>query len=945
MATIQTLAPNLTQARGLSNWQQAVNYAGYAPPNSDIRSTNRSQEHQYVHTKSKSLLNADRARSASLKTERMQAAGISGQPANKAANAVKLEVMTREQTQMQLRVDFFAHYAGELDRIAQEIPSRFWGPAGPTMDSFKQEALQRIKQIAVGHFPRGELVDATGMRKEILKASIEAEKYLLETRAKFSDDLDRAPQLFDNKGKVTIIRPAPSLENLALRGGGTKGIGYIGQVRALESQGVIKQLRHVAGTSAGALTASLIAGGLSAETFAKVSSSRSPLEMFRRKDNAVDTQFGKGYFEASAIVSLIDESIKDSIKELLGEDPPPDLNALSPKDQQELRDLASAPVSTPVTFRHLQLLAGIRPERFKNLTLAVFDTTENRTKHIGADNHPDWPIGETARMSMSIPIIFKGVQGPDGHFYQDGGLGSNMPSEVFVRPDASKVPPDLMKDESGLSKWKPQMQEHVDGLIDSVDKGRPLTDAEQAGMSAKTLLISFDEKGKFYEIANRGVLFNQPKGLRKLFGVNASAAAADRLKVYSAGPNAMPAFHGNLDTVTLSASERTLDLVKLFSEAKALEQVRQQLPTDRATFEVQDNLDAALKTLTTDELELLRQACWDRIAGDREIEEGNKWGEVPDRTLLEGIEHEQSSRNAALPMSDRQLRAVQGLRNTAVQVQAELAAARWVHVPSQQTPRQVQLLSTESQGTKALQALILREHLVRTMDKGIQDLQSDLPRPEEPEALQKIQQDGQEPIDNQRQQAVRQLRQVIARLKEPISADDLEPETLVRWCQSAKVIEDQPAGTPWIELSAQIEEKVGGLQPRAEQAQRSDSAIGLRASMTMPRAMGSPVMGQDGAQRRAKEGIEAAESAGVKKSSSWFTRIAKVTAGLLGMAGAVALGVLFPPAAPLIYVGALAATAGIARALQDGPIGHRNRQAVEEELEAHRRAAQVNDRV
>lgn len=45
------------------------------------------------------------------------------------------------------------------------------------------------------------------------------------------------------------------------------------------------------------------------------------------------------------------------------------------------------------------------------------------------------------------------------------------------------------------------------------------------------------------------------------------------------------------------------------------------------------------------------------------------------------------------------------------------------------------------------------------------------------------------------------------------------------------------------------------------------------------------------------------------------------------------------------YVGALAATAGIARALQDGPIGHRNRQAVEEELEAHRRAAQVNDRV
>ncbi len=796
MPTVKTLQPSLNPARGLSNWQQVVNHAGYAPSESDIRATG-TYENIYVHTKSKSLLEATEARNVTLSGSSRQSRATE--------DSAHLAIRTRQDTQRQLCRDFLSHYGLELNRLAQEIPSRFWQPGGKTLDDFQRDARIQIDRIAQAHFPKGEAVPATDMRQRILQATIDAEKALLELRAQFSDDLNKAPQLFENKGKVTVIRPAPPLENLALRGGGTKGIGYIGQVRALEQQGVIRQLRHVAGTSAGALTASLIAGGLSAEKFAEVSRSRTPQQMFKGKDKGVEIKLKTGFYEASAIVSFIDSAIKESIQDFLNGDPPPDLTALPPADQQELRDLASAPPSKPVTFKHLDWLAGIKPDRFKNLTLAVFDATDKQTKHIGADNHPDWSIGQTARMSMAIPIVFKAVQGPDGHTYQDGGVGSNLPAEVFVKPDATTVPSVLRETQARGSKWTPAMQAHVNRLIDSAGAGRRLAENQEGDTAAKTLVIAFDEWGKFHQVASEGQLFSKPTALRALFGATAEATAADRLKIYSAGPNALAAFHGTLDTTTRNVSESTLDLVELFSEAKALEQVRQQLPMDRATYEVQDNLNAALQTLTTDELNLLQDACASRLAGGREIEKSNgTFGEVPDIQLLNAIGAELALRSPDAQPSVQQ-----------------------VLIPSE-APVQV-----------------------------------------EP---------GMEGLDQQK-----------------------------------------PVGTILV----------------------------AAPSRTMPRRISNtepPALDQNRATVVAREGIEGAERVGVNRSRGWFARIAMVTAGVLGMAGAAALGVLFPPAAPLIFVGALAATAGISRALEGGPANRRQQRDLSGVVDQRREAVRLHDR-
>jgi NTE family protein len=52
--------------------------------------------------------------------------------------------------------------------------------------------------------------------------------------------------------------------NLVFKGGGVKGIAYAGALQQLDEMGYLRQIKRVAGTSAGAITASLLALGYTA---------------------------------------------------------------------------------------------------------------------------------------------------------------------------------------------------------------------------------------------------------------------------------------------------------------------------------------------------------------------------------------------------------------------------------------------------------------------------------------------------------------------------------------------------------------------------------------------------------------------------------------------------------------------------------------------------------
>jgi hypothetical protein len=171
--------------------------------------------------------------------------------------------------------------------------------------------------------------------------------------------------------------------------------------------------------------------------------------------------------------------------------------------------------------------------------------------------------------------------------------------------------------------------------------------------SAKTLVIAFDETGKFNKVVYGGDLFSKTSAARKLFGANEAAATSDRLKTYAAGPNAMVAYHGTLKTQSFFASSRQLDLVEQFAQAKALEQIRQQRPIDLAVHEAKDSLAEALQSLSSDELTLARLACQDRIANGRaspDLIEGQRFAEVPDQDLLRALNDEEMLREKPEPL-------------------------------------------------------------------------------------------------------------------------------------------------------------------------------------------------------------------------------------------------------------------------------------------------------
>ncbi len=53
----------------------------------------------------------------------------------------------------------------------------------------------------------------------------------------------------------------PTYRNLVFEGGGVKGIAYGGALSELESRNILSHIKRVAGTSAGAITAILLAVG------------------------------------------------------------------------------------------------------------------------------------------------------------------------------------------------------------------------------------------------------------------------------------------------------------------------------------------------------------------------------------------------------------------------------------------------------------------------------------------------------------------------------------------------------------------------------------------------------------------------------------------------------------------------------------------------------------
>lgn len=247
--------------------------------------------------------------------------------------------------------------------------------------------------------------------------------------------------------------------DMVFEGGGSKGMAFAGAIEELERRG--HSTGRLLGTSAGAITASLLAAGYDAKGLMATLEEREGGQPVFSTFLATPQGFSTDEVEDSVLKGL-----------LRGLDLP--LVGAATEDwlgTQLLAALGNVPLSRHV-FSFMErggwysseplvkwlrrklndsrlgklgasTLAEFSAATRRNLTLVASDTTNSRLLILNGKTAPDLPVVQAERMSMSIPMVWEAVvwrkewgsyrgRGMEGAEVVDGGILSNFPMELFL---------------------------------------------------------------------------------------------------------------------------------------------------------------------------------------------------------------------------------------------------------------------------------------------------------------------------------------------------------------------------------------------------------------------------------------------------------------------------------------------------------------------------------
>jgi NTE family protein len=188
------------------------------------------------------------------------------------------------------------------------------------------------------------------------------------------------------------------MQYLVFEGGGVKGIAYAGALQVFEQKGALAQIKGVAGTSAGAITACLLSLRYSAAQI-KVLVDQVDFGAFADHENIFKKLHYYGLHPGDTFLDWLRQQI---VAKGLSED---------------------------ATFADFDK-AGC-------MTLKVFacDINAQQLQEFSLKETPNVIVAEAVRASMSIPLYFNAWQFPSGvpndHLFVDGGMVYNYPVFAF----------------------------------------------------------------------------------------------------------------------------------------------------------------------------------------------------------------------------------------------------------------------------------------------------------------------------------------------------------------------------------------------------------------------------------------------------------------------------------------------------------------------------------
>ncbi|MEI6416803.1 MAG: patatin-like phospholipase family protein, partial [Verrucomicrobiota bacterium] len=475
---------------------------------------------------------------------------------------------SREETLTNLSEQFGLDFSQKLRALIQETGIRTDSEEYRTLVTHAMQSFDVITQKLTTTIA----VPAASTSQAIQEAHLGSLNSLALLRTQFAKPQQTPQFCMTKEGQISVLQPAPHAENLVLSGGGVKEAGYVGWFKAAERAGALKKIKRLAGSSAGAITAALMASGMSADDFEKANNRTSFWSILtgNSRDPVINqaTQLEtKGClscfsFSGTYAVDHINQEMVGSINKYFktfknSQDFKNKIEELesfgSSSDKEKLENLYKNITPPPphwlfgslfqkkqptymVTFQDLATLTKIDP-RFKELTVTGYDVTNQQEIYYNAKDYPDEKIAKAVRISMSLPFIFQPILNPKtGAVLEDGGIGSNTPTEVFVQEGAGEK------------------------------------ELEQA--RAKTLVLGFDNNGRFYDITSQGIIRKRVDWPSALLSGNPNfqkSSDRDARNLYDAGPNAMDVEHGTLNTTSFLASDSTLHAAQRQAEIRATE--------------------------------------------------------------------------------------------------------------------------------------------------------------------------------------------------------------------------------------------------------------------------------------------------------------------------------------------------------------------------------------
>ncbi|HWT82124.1 MAG TPA: patatin-like phospholipase family protein [Candidatus Methylomirabilis sp.] len=281
--------------------------------------------------------------------------------------------------------------------------------------------------------------------------------------------------------------------DLVLEGGGVKGTGLVGAITALTSAEEPYTFHRVAGTSAGAIVASMLAAGYTA---AEMNTVMTDLDFTQFEDNPGlfarhFEQVGEGLGLALHEGLFMGRFLHDWIKQILA--------AKNVRTWGDLKD--DDPGSS------------LPPEERYKLVVIVSDVSRGRMLRLPWDYQPllgvdpdAQPVADAVRSSAGIPFFFRPfpmtanpqVTGAHSEILcTDGGMLSNFPVSIFDRTDGK--PPRWptfgiklsARQTPAQGTWNPDADaiQLAKSLLTTMQKAHDQVYVDQASVASRTIFV------------------------------------------------------------------------------------------------------------------------------------------------------------------------------------------------------------------------------------------------------------------------------------------------------------------------------------------------------------------------------------------------------------------------------------------------------------------------